>query len=181
MMMTLLSWPSFRQNWAVDRIGKWQELEYASPAYPAFACGSGYVVSHDLVQWLASNADKLKAYQVECPRASDCGGFGADSHEYNVRNLPWMFGYREKTWVWAYGWQLLDHRNIRYKNAWIQKSLITTNDFNLVTAFFPKYTLSDVDKETIMNTLRPCPWCFQSRPTFIQLRFRHSVSDMERY
>lgn len=65
MMMSLLSWPSFRQSWAVDRIGKWQELEYASPAYPAFACGSGYVVSHDLVQWLASNADKLKAYQVE--------------------------------------------------------------------------------------------------------------------
>uniref|UniRef100_A0A096M6X7 Hexosyltransferase n=1 Tax=Poecilia formosa TaxID=48698 RepID=A0A096M6X7_POEFO len=58
-------WGNFRQSWAVDRIGKWQELEYASPAYPAFACGSGYVVSHDLVQWLASNAEKLKAYQVE--------------------------------------------------------------------------------------------------------------------
>ncbi|XP_044070495.1 UDP-GalNAc:beta-1,3-N-acetylgalactosaminyltransferase 2-like isoform X4 [Siniperca chuatsi] len=55
----------FRQSWAVDRIGKWQELEYASPAYPAFACGSGYVVSRDLVQWLASNADKPKAYQGE--------------------------------------------------------------------------------------------------------------------
>uniref|UniRef100_A0A3P8W196 Hexosyltransferase n=1 Tax=Cynoglossus semilaevis TaxID=244447 RepID=A0A3P8W196_CYNSE len=55
----------FRQSWAVDRIGKWQELEYASPAYPAFACGSGYVVSRDLVQWLASNAEKLKAYQGE--------------------------------------------------------------------------------------------------------------------
>lgn len=49
----------------MDRIGKWQELEYASPAYPAFACGSGYVVSRDLVQWLAGNADQLKAYQVE--------------------------------------------------------------------------------------------------------------------
>ena len=57
----------------MDRIGKWQELEYASPAYPAFACGSGYVVSRDLVQWLASNADKLKAYQVEYLRASDRG------------------------------------------------------------------------------------------------------------
>lgn len=55
---------SFRQNWAVDRVGKWQELEYASPAYPAFACGSGYVVSRDLVEWLASNAEHLKAYQV---------------------------------------------------------------------------------------------------------------------
>lgn len=58
-------WGNFRQSWAVDRIGKWQELEYASPAYPAFACGSGYVVSKDLVQWLASNAEKLKAYQGE--------------------------------------------------------------------------------------------------------------------
>lgn len=57
----------------MDRIGKWQELEYASPAYPAFACGSGYVVSRDLVQWLASNADQLKAYQVE-PSARVGGG-----------------------------------------------------------------------------------------------------------
>uniref|UniRef100_A0A3Q2Q8L7 Hexosyltransferase n=1 Tax=Fundulus heteroclitus TaxID=8078 RepID=A0A3Q2Q8L7_FUNHE len=58
-------WGNFRQSWAVDRIGKWQELEYASPAYPAFACGSGYVVSRDLVRWLAANAGQLKAYQGE--------------------------------------------------------------------------------------------------------------------
>ncbi|XP_077585821.1 UDP-GalNAc:beta-1,3-N-acetylgalactosaminyltransferase 2 [Stigmatopora nigra] len=58
-------WGNFRQSWAVDRIGKWQELEYASPAYPAFACGSGYVVSRDLVQWLARNSESLKAYQGE--------------------------------------------------------------------------------------------------------------------
>ena len=51
----------------MDRIGKWQELQYPSPAYPAFACGSGYVVSRDLVQWLATNADQLKAYQVRGP------------------------------------------------------------------------------------------------------------------
>ena len=55
---------SFRWNWAVDRTGKWQELEYPSPAYPAFACGSGYVVSRDIVHWLASNAGRLKTYQV---------------------------------------------------------------------------------------------------------------------
>ncbi|XP_052007421.1 UDP-GalNAc:beta-1,3-N-acetylgalactosaminyltransferase 2 [Xyrauchen texanus] len=60
-----LWWGNFRQNWAVDRVGKWQELEYASPAYPAFACGSGYGVSRDLVKWLASNAEYLKAYQGE--------------------------------------------------------------------------------------------------------------------
>ncbi|XP_039593801.1 UDP-GalNAc:beta-1,3-N-acetylgalactosaminyltransferase 2 [Polypterus senegalus] len=58
-------WGNFRQSWAVDRTGKWQELEYASPAYPAFACGSGYVASKDVVQWLADNAKRLKAYQGE--------------------------------------------------------------------------------------------------------------------
>lgn len=55
---------SFRLNWAVDRTGKWQELEYPSPAYPAFACGSGYVISKDIVEWLASNSERLKTYQV---------------------------------------------------------------------------------------------------------------------
>ncbi|XP_042765336.1 UDP-GalNAc:beta-1,3-N-acetylgalactosaminyltransferase 2 isoform X2 [Panthera leo] len=55
----------FRLNWAVDRTGKWQELEYPSPAYPAFACGSGYVISGDIVHWLASNAGRLKTYQGE--------------------------------------------------------------------------------------------------------------------
>ncbi|XP_070590087.1 UDP-GalNAc:beta-1,3-N-acetylgalactosaminyltransferase 2 isoform X3 [Erythrolamprus reginae] len=52
-------------NWAVDRTGKWQELEYPSPAYPAFACGSGYVISKDVVEWLASNFERLKIYQGE--------------------------------------------------------------------------------------------------------------------
>ncbi|KAG9465813.1 hypothetical protein GDO78_017699 [Eleutherodactylus coqui] len=58
-------WGNFRLNWAVDRTGKWQELEYMSPAYPAFACGAGYVISRDVVQWLAANADRLKTYQGE--------------------------------------------------------------------------------------------------------------------
>ncbi|XP_053317169.1 UDP-GalNAc:beta-1,3-N-acetylgalactosaminyltransferase 2 isoform X1 [Spea bombifrons] len=58
-------WGNFRLNWAVDRTGKWQELEYLSPAYPAFACGSGYVISQDIVQWLATNAARLKTYQGE--------------------------------------------------------------------------------------------------------------------
>lgn len=61
--MTILFF-SFRLNWAVDRTGKWQELEYPSPAYPAFACGSGYVISKDIVEWLASNSERLKIYQV---------------------------------------------------------------------------------------------------------------------
>ncbi|XP_006895453.1 PREDICTED: UDP-GalNAc:beta-1,3-N-acetylgalactosaminyltransferase 2 [Elephantulus edwardii] len=58
-------WGNFRLNWAVDRTGKWQELEYPSPAYPAFACGSGYVISRDIVHWMASNAQRLKTYQGE--------------------------------------------------------------------------------------------------------------------
>uniref|UniRef100_A0A8C6QR43 Hexosyltransferase n=1 Tax=Nannospalax galili TaxID=1026970 RepID=A0A8C6QR43_NANGA len=58
-------WGNFRLNWAVDRTGKWQELEYPSPAYPAFACGSGYVISKDIVDWLASNSGRLKTYQGE--------------------------------------------------------------------------------------------------------------------
>jgi hypothetical protein len=33
--------------------------------YPAFACGSGNVVSQDLVQWIAANANALFAYQGE--------------------------------------------------------------------------------------------------------------------
>uniref|UniRef100_G1Q7E7 Hexosyltransferase n=1 Tax=Myotis lucifugus TaxID=59463 RepID=G1Q7E7_MYOLU len=57
-------WGNFRLNWAVDRTGKWQELEYPSPAYSAFACGSGYVVSR-IVHWLASNSGRLKTYQDE--------------------------------------------------------------------------------------------------------------------
>ncbi|XP_057591379.1 UDP-GalNAc:beta-1,3-N-acetylgalactosaminyltransferase 2 isoform X1 [Hippopotamus amphibius kiboko] len=58
-------WGNFRLNWAVDRTGKWQELEYPSPAYPAFACGSGYVISGDIVHWLAGNSARLKTYQGE--------------------------------------------------------------------------------------------------------------------
>lgn len=77
--MMMMCPPSFRQNWAVDRVGKWQELEYASPAYPAFACGSGYVVSRDLVQWLSSNAGQLKAYQVGGGGHGEGGGGGQEA------------------------------------------------------------------------------------------------------
>ncbi|XP_068130377.1 UDP-GalNAc:beta-1,3-N-acetylgalactosaminyltransferase 2 [Hyperolius riggenbachi] len=58
-------WGNFRLNWGVDRTGKWQELEYLSPAYPPFTCGSGYVLSQDIVHWLAENAKRLKTYQGE--------------------------------------------------------------------------------------------------------------------
>ncbi|KAG8537771.1 hypothetical protein GDO81_023873 [Engystomops pustulosus] len=58
-------WGNFRLNWGVERTGKWQELEYMSPAYPPFTCGSGYVISRDIVQWLADNAQSLQTYQGE--------------------------------------------------------------------------------------------------------------------
>nr|XP_032820717.1 UDP-GalNAc:beta-1,3-N-acetylgalactosaminyltransferase 2 isoform X2 [Petromyzon marinus]XP_032820718.1 UDP-GalNAc:beta-1,3-N-acetylgalactosaminyltransferase 2 isoform X2 [Petromyzon marinus] len=60
-----LWWGSFRRNWAVDHAGKWAELSYPGPAYPAFACGAAYVLSADLVRWLSSNSDVLAAYQGE--------------------------------------------------------------------------------------------------------------------
>ncbi|XP_043931814.1 UDP-GalNAc:beta-1,3-N-acetylgalactosaminyltransferase 2 isoform X2 [Protopterus annectens] len=62
---TNIWWGNFRLNWAVDLTGKWQEREYPSPVYPAFACGSGYILSGDLIHWLANSFQRLKAYQGE--------------------------------------------------------------------------------------------------------------------
>ena len=56
---------SFRTNWPLDRWGKWKERDYPSSTYPAFACGSGSVLSTDLTGWLADNADRLKHFQGE--------------------------------------------------------------------------------------------------------------------
>ncbi|ELK32112.1 UDP-GalNAc:beta-1,3-N-acetylgalactosaminyltransferase 2 [Myotis davidii] len=87
---------SFRLNWAVDRTGKWQELEYPSPAYPAFACGSGYVVSRDIVHWLASNADRLKTYQDSlwlCEKTCETGMLS--SPQYSPRELADLWRLKE--------------------------------------------------------------------------------------
>uniref|UniRef100_A0A8C9TTR5 Hexosyltransferase n=1 Tax=Scleropages formosus TaxID=113540 RepID=A0A8C9TTR5_SCLFO len=65
-------WGNFRQNWPVDIAGKWQELDYTGSVYPAFACGSGYVVSRDVVEWLADNVEKLKVYQESIPSVRVC-------------------------------------------------------------------------------------------------------------
>ncbi|PIK39119.1 putative UDP-GalNAc:beta-1,3-N-acetylgalactosaminyltransferase 2-like isoform X2 [Apostichopus japonicus] len=48
-------WGNFRYNWAVQRHGKWAEHHYPTTAYPAFACGSGNMLSADLVKWTAKN------------------------------------------------------------------------------------------------------------------------------
>ncbi|CAG2113259.1 unnamed protein product [Medioppia subpectinata] len=54
----------FRRVWPLDYWGKWAENDYQSPLYPTFACGSGYVLSADLVQWIVSNAHHLHRFQV---------------------------------------------------------------------------------------------------------------------
>lgn len=41
------------------------ELEYPSSAYVAFASGPGYVISRDIIHWLASNMRRVKTYQGE--------------------------------------------------------------------------------------------------------------------
>lgn len=58
-------WGRFRQAWAVDHHGKWAELQYPSIAYPSFACGSGSLLSADIVRWVAQNSDSLNMFQGE--------------------------------------------------------------------------------------------------------------------
>ena len=55
---------SFRRNWPLDNFGKWAENEFTSSIYPAFACGSGNLLSRKLVDWIAMNSDYLHLYQV---------------------------------------------------------------------------------------------------------------------
>lgn len=61
----LLWWGNFRNDWYVERCGKWGELDYTASAYPSFACGSGHVLSSPASQWIADNAEILKVYQGE--------------------------------------------------------------------------------------------------------------------
>lgn len=56
---------NFRENFAIERHGKWAELDYNAVSYPPFACGSGYVLSFDIVNWIARNINSLKIYQGE--------------------------------------------------------------------------------------------------------------------
>ena len=56
---------NFRENFAIDRHGKWAEYDYQAVSYPPFACGSGYLLSKDLVDWIALNSVRLKLYQGE--------------------------------------------------------------------------------------------------------------------
>jgi hypothetical protein len=58
-------WSSFREFWPVQNYGKWREDSYVSTTYPPFPCGAGYVMTADLVQYLAVNAAKLNCFQGE--------------------------------------------------------------------------------------------------------------------
>ncbi|XP_046387408.1 UDP-GalNAc:beta-1,3-N-acetylgalactosaminyltransferase 2-like [Ischnura elegans] len=58
-------WSSFRVWWPVDSFGKWREDEYRSSTYPPFPCGAGYVLSKDLVHYIADNSPRLHRFQGE--------------------------------------------------------------------------------------------------------------------
>jgi beta-1,3-N-acetylgalactosaminyltransferase 2 len=58
-------WSSFRENWPVQKFGKWRDDSYNSITYPPFPCGAGYILSADLVRFIARNADFLHYYQGE--------------------------------------------------------------------------------------------------------------------
>lgn len=62
---TKVWWGNFRDNWFVERFGKWAEKYYRASEYPSFACGSGNVVSKDISIWLARNIGILFPYQGE--------------------------------------------------------------------------------------------------------------------
>ena len=59
-----LSFLSFRKNWPVNAVGKWKDDLYSALLYPEFACGSGYILTKDVVEWLYKNSEYLKRYQV---------------------------------------------------------------------------------------------------------------------
>ncbi|XP_047127586.1 UDP-GalNAc:beta-1,3-N-acetylgalactosaminyltransferase 2 [Hydra vulgaris] len=56
---------SFRLNFALDQHGKWAEHDFISLTYPPFPCGSGYLLSKDIVDWIFYNKFRLKIYQGE--------------------------------------------------------------------------------------------------------------------
>jgi beta-1,3-N-acetylgalactosaminyltransferase 2 len=58
-------WGHFRENWYVERAGKWAEKHFKSSEYPSFACGSGNIVSKDISDWLTRNREDLFQYQGE--------------------------------------------------------------------------------------------------------------------
>lgn len=55
---------SFRKMWPINYYGKWTDNDYTSPIYPMFACGSGYILTRDIIDWIILNNQYLFRYQV---------------------------------------------------------------------------------------------------------------------
>ena len=63
---TRLYWGFFRGRSSVKRTGKWAEKEWnLCDKYLPFAFGGGYILSSDLVHYIAANADFLKQFKNE--------------------------------------------------------------------------------------------------------------------
>lgn len=62
---TYVWWGNFRNQWLVQKYGKWADFVYSADVYPAFACGSGNVVNRNVHEWIAKNTDYLHVYQGE--------------------------------------------------------------------------------------------------------------------
>lgn len=92
---------SFRKDWALDAAGKWQEHQYTGVAYPWFACGSGYVISRDLVEWIVINSQSLYSFQV-VPRYT-YPRMLCISSRLAVLSCIYRTLYREKTYLWGFG------------------------------------------------------------------------------
>ncbi|XP_067949193.1 UDP-GalNAc:beta-1,3-N-acetylgalactosaminyltransferase 2-like isoform X2 [Watersipora subatra] len=56
---------NFRRNWALDDFGKWAEHGFTGVTYPYFACGSGYIISAEVANWLRANKEHLHCFQGE--------------------------------------------------------------------------------------------------------------------
>ncbi|XP_059470265.1 UDP-GalNAc:beta-1,3-N-acetylgalactosaminyltransferase 2-like isoform X2 [Neocloeon triangulifer] len=100
-----LIWSSFREYWPVQSSGKWREDNYNSLTYPPFPCGSGYVLSADLVSYLVDNNEDLFKFQGEdtsvgiwlaplspfykndCWKCSDCNNFACNQPQLTEKEM----------------------------------------------------------------------------------------------
>lgn len=98
-------WSSFREYWPVQSFGKWREDKYNSLTYPPFPCGSGYVLSEDVVSYLVDNSEDLFNFQGEdtsigiwlsplspfykndCWSCSDCHNFACNQPQLTEKEM----------------------------------------------------------------------------------------------
>ena len=61
-----LYWGFFDGRAPVQKSGKWQETNFVlCDRYLPYALGGGYVISHDLVSFIAENSDRFQIYRNE--------------------------------------------------------------------------------------------------------------------